>query len=394
MEKLRIGVFLSENIPSYWAHSFNVMKMAQGFKNIGCQVEVITSNNINAIKLRNEIQDIRSHYGIKSHLKITYLDPSITAFHHSKIKNDHVFCHNAAQYAIQNKFDLVYSRSNYRIPYLTAKAGIPSVIEAHSRYSFTDAKWKQKFSMMRKFRHFRGVITIHEDLKSRFVQRGLSDKQIMVIEDGVDLNGFNVDDHKLKWRKKFGLNPDKEYMVYCGSLFPEKGIEVILQVAKKMEARPNLEFLLLGGREKEIKEWKSYVRKHEIRNVRFLGFIPNALVPQYLKVADGLILAYKMANMQYKVMDVNTTSPLKLFEYMAAKRPIVATSIPTITKVLKQGSNSLLVKPDDLEDYCAKIRLILDDQELGSRLANQAYQDSNLYSWDERCKKILRFALG
>ena len=210
----------------------------------------------------------------------------------------------------------------------------------------------------------------------------------MVLVDGVDLERFDLDDDSLFWKRKLGLCVDNKYAIYSGHLYHDKGIEVILQSAKKLEKRKDLTFLLVGGFEKDKRFWKRYCDKLNISNVQFIGFIANSIVPQYLKAADCLLLPYKMC-MYYKVMDINTTSPLKLFEYMASNRPIVASDIPTVSKVLVDKKNAILADPNNITDFSCKIQQVLDDVNLGKGLAAQARIDVKKYTWRDRCSVIL-----
>lgn len=391
MSDLHIGVFLGENIPSYWAHSFNVMKMAQGFKSIGCQVEVVTAENVNSLRLKKEIKDVYTHYGVNSSIPITFLAPSKEAFLSGKTRYDSQFCQRACQYAKEKQFDFVYCR-NHLLAYHTAIEGIPTFLEGH--HTNYDEPVRKKIYEVAHFDSFKGFITIHDDIKREYVKRGMPTNKILVLEDGVDLNRFDLSDDKYLWREKLGFDKEKKYAVYCGHLYPEKGIEVILNVADKFQQHKDIVFLLVGGLEKDRRKWEEYCLKKGIKNVLFTGFIPNSDVPKYLKVADCLLLAYKLKDINYKVMDINTTSPLKLFEYMASKRPIAATNIPTISKVLNHNSNSLLVRPDDIEDYCKAIHNLLQDHQLSKRLAHKAYVDVEKFSWDNRCKEIIQLFLG
>jgi glycosyltransferase involved in cell wall biosynthesis len=83
------------------------------------------------------------------------------------------------------------------------------------------------------------------------------------------------------------------------------------------------------------------------------------------------------------------TSPMKLFEYMAANVPIVATDLPAIREVLSHGENAWLVAPGDAKTLADGIYQVLSDRPLAERLAHQARRQAYKYSWNERASTIL-----
>jgi glycosyltransferase involved in cell wall biosynthesis len=83
-------------------------------------------------------------------------------------------------------------------------------------------------------------------------------------------------------------------------------------------------------------------------------------------------------------------SPLKLFEYMASKRPIVASDLPSIREILNE-QNSVLVEPDNPEKLAEGIKRILADNNFAEKISNQAFQDVQQYTWQKRVEQILGF---
>ena len=82
--------------------------------------------------------------------------------------------------------------------------------------------------------------------------------------------------------------------------------------------------------------------------------------------------------------------PLKLFEYMAAGVPILATDLPSIREVLRHGENAWLIPPGDPKALAEGIRHLLENPELARRLAERARGDVQKYTWKHRAETILR----
>lgn len=381
---MKVAVVSGENIPSYYAHSFSVMKMAQGFQDSGCDVEVLTANSLKTIVRRRKMNDIYKHYGI-SGVRFKWIMPSLFGFVTGRTAHDKLFNTRVAEYAQATRIDLAYCRS-YLAPVFTVEKNISTIVETHNT-NYDHPGLKEIYKVSRSDA-FKGLVTIHNEIKNQHATRGVPEEKILVLEDGVDLKSFEISNDRLVWRDELNLDREQKYAVYCGHLYPEKGIETILRTAKRLESRKDIHFLIVGGFEINRKNWLRYCVENRISNVTFTGFVNNDMVPKYLKCADCLLLPYD-PDLPCTVMDINTTSPLKMFEYMAAKRPIVATDIPTVGKVLKDGRNSILVQVElGVEGFSLGILRALDDAQ-SIQLAQNAYEDVKCHTWRSRCDQIL-----
>ena len=76
---------------------------------------------------------------------------------------------------------------------------------------------------------------------------------------------------------------------------------------------------------------------------------------------------------------------------MAAGKPILATQLPSVTEVLIDGKNAVLVEPDNPQAIAQGIRHIMADKEFRCRISAQAWQDVRAYTWEERAQKIVYF---
>ena len=349
------------------------------------EVEVISSFNLPDLFRQLKIKDLGAHYGVDRNIKVKYIK-SLTPYIFSwRISNSRIFCKKAACYVAENKPDLAYCRS-YLIPYYCVKLGVNTIIETHTT-NYEHPALKKIYTIARED-SFKALVTISEKIKEEHIKRGVPKEKILVLEDGVDLERFELLDDRCHWRKELNLPVEKKTVIYCGHLYEDKGIEHILLAAQQLQTKGDINFVLVGGQKKEIKRWKRYIVKNGINNVCFTGFVNNLDVPKYLKAADVLVMPYK-TDMNIKVMDIHTTSPLKLFEYMAAKRPIVSTDIPTITKILKDNQTALLAEPNNITQLSEHIQRLNNDDELAKLLSGNAYKLCQKFEWKERARLIL-----
>jgi glycosyltransferase involved in cell wall biosynthesis len=396
---MKLAVVSSGHIPSQWAHSINTLKGANAFHQLGHDVEVLTVDGYFENKNKQNIKDIHKYYNVNESIKIVYFKDNLLFYFASlkpfnyiigllkKITKNRIRYvsdpeKRISEYCKENSVDICYCRA-YRATYHNIINGVPTIMESHTpNIKHPDLQRVIKLSHSK---YFKGLVTISEILKQNFINAGVPEDKILVLEDGVDIESFQNLPTKEEIRGTFELPQGKKIVVYCGSLFPDKGIEHILLVAKNI---PDALFLLVGGREQKIKMWEEYVNSHRIKNVRFTGFVGNSKVPLYLTAADALIMPYK-TDQEIKIMDINTTSPLKLFEYMATKKPIISTNIPAISRTITNGVDGLLAEPNNIQELTHFVEMVLNDNELSKRLSENAYRKVQEYDWKTRCEKLI-----
>ncbi|MCD4770686.1 MAG: glycosyltransferase family 4 protein, partial [Bacteroidales bacterium] len=115
------------------------------------------------------------------------------------------------------------------------------------------------------------------------------------------------------------------------------------------------------------------------------GFIENKMVPTYLKAADVLLMPYTRDTPTYRWM-----SPLKLFEYMAAGKPIIATDLVAIKSKIKDMETGILIREKSGEEIADAIMLIMDNKALADKLSRNVEREAEKYSLRKRVETILK----
>jgi glycosyltransferase involved in cell wall biosynthesis len=91
----------------------------------------------------------------------------------------------------------------------------------------------------------------------------------------------------------------------------------------------------------------------------------------------------------WKVPTIATCSPLKMFEYMAARRTIVGPAFPTVMEVLEDGVDAILFEPDNLTEMVKAIRRGVEESHRGKMAEAARRKVEAHYTWEQRCKGIL-----
>ena len=226
-----------------------------------------------------------------------------------------------------------------------------------------------------------GYVTITAGLARELERRFGPRPRIAVVPDGVRVAGAAESARATEYT----AHPDpKSFTIgYAGHLYPWKGVELIIEA---VTALPDTQGLIVGGHEREtdlarIKDLA--VQLDCASRVTLTGPIPPADVAARLRAANVLILPNRKS-----AISTEFTSPLKLFEYMASGRPIVASDLPALREILRDEENALLVEPGNPQALVAGIRRIKEDPELGDRLARQARSDVRDFTWGRRAERL------
>jgi glycosyltransferase involved in cell wall biosynthesis len=223
-----------------------------------------------------------------------------------------------------------------------------------------------------------GYVTITAGLKTELERRVGSRPRVAVIPDGVRL-GPDLD----PMPRPSGPGPTEFTIGYAGHLYPWKGVDLIVEA---VAALPDTHGLIVGGhsQEADLARVRALAERLSCSDrVTFTGLLPPASVAARLREADVLVLPNPSS-----ALARDFTSPLKLFEYMAAGRPIVASDLPSIREVLSDGRNAVLVEPGNAQALTAGIRKIKEDAALGERLARQALEDVRDFTWARRAERL------
>ena len=131
-------------------------------------------------------------------------------------------------------------------------------------------------------------------------------------------------------------------------------------------------------------------------NVILHGYQVGVRVVALLKSMDALMLPNQPSVIIRSGADIGQhTSPLKLFEYMATGRPIIASDLPVFDSVLTDNVNCLKVEATSMQAFCRALRRLQTSPDLGQRIAANALQAFNQnYTWDHRVQRIVEFLNG
>ena len=230
--------------------------------------------------------------------------------------------------------------------------------------------WIKNFIIQKKYLKF---ILIHKNLIKKL---SLHNERKIVLDDAVDINDFKNVNEKIKFQ-----------CVYTGSLLKGKGVEIIEKLAEK---NPKINFNIYGDKN-ELKSWNNELLLK--KNIFFKSYADYFQIPKILKKHKILLMPY-----QEKVYGLGTNlelskfmSPMKMFDYLASGRIILASKLNIYSHILKNNYNAILVDPNNINLWNNKLRNIMKNSIQFNNLKKNSIITASKNTWLIRSSKIIKF---
>ena len=393
---MRITYVTHTRFPTEKAHGFQVASVCQALARLGHTVALLTPTVGNAIE-----ENPLAYYGMPSSafsvVRLQNFDALSSRWVPGKLAffvAMHSFRHALSAFLPLHHTDLFYARTPQVLPPLLA-TGIPVVLELH-----TLPRMARRAFLMR-CRRCIAVICLTQTMRDVLLSWGLDAEHVFVEGDAVDLirftlsersesNGFSPQKEKAK--AQWLLPQGRPIIGYVGSLVTgdalEKGVRELIDAVALLQTQGRAVFgWIVGGpnvwREKYIREART--RGLSENDVRLEGIIPFAAAPSALCSCDVLVYTAPASGHPYFTRD---TSPLKLFEYMAAGRPIVCADLPPLRDVVDESVVRFCI-PGDPQSLADALAWVLDHPEEARQMAERAKERVKRYSWEARMERIL-----
>ncbi len=357
------------------ASAIHMMKMCQAMKRMGINIELLFPDY-------DKSRDIFDYYGISD--KFTIKTIPFTNIRGRQII--HGFLGSIYCLFKKSSYDTVLTR-NIVFTYFAAKwFGMPVIYDAHHPLVNGAARWM--FSHFKDSDNLIRFSTNSGGLADIYLKEGLDPKKLVVAHNGVDLERFEISETLEQLRSELGLPHDKKIVCYSGNTYRGRGIEILIDAAEKYK---DLHFLVVGGLDEDNIVYKRAAEFRSIQNFQLTGFVEHSSVPKFLKASDILVIPYSdKVTIRGGTKAAAFTSPIKLFEYMAAGKPILSSSIPSITEIIEDGKTASLFEPGNFDDFCLKLEGLIKNPGLAKTLSENASYKVLEYTWEARVRKILK----
>ena len=137
-----------------------------------------------------------------------------------------------------------------------------------------------------------------------------------------------------------------------------------------------------------MRRYRDMAQEGSDANLHFTGHVPSTEVPRYLKAADILLMPNTSKSTGHSI---DYASPMKVFDYLAAGKPIIASDFAVLREVFTHEHNAFLVSADSERELARGLQWVLDNPGRAGNMAKQARTDSKQYTWEQRADAYLSF---
>lgn len=216
-----------------------------------------------------------------------------------------------------------------------------------------------------------GVISVTEKICQRFKR---INKNVELIANYPLLEEADIIDKSTYLKKE-------NQACYIGGLFPTRGISEIVEAVKHTKVN-----LILAGNFSPV-SYRSKLENNEgWENVKYLGLVSRVKIMEILKTSSvGLVTLHPTKS----YLD---SLPIKMFEYMSAGLPVVASDFPEWKKIITETECGICVDPMNIDQISEAIQYVLQNKDKAKEMGingKKAFRDK--YNWKVEEKKLLKF---
>jgi glycosyltransferase involved in cell wall biosynthesis len=192
----------------------------------------------------------------------------------------------------------------------------------------------------RLYRQADRIVVVTESFRERLVSRGVPDRKIAVVTNGVDLERFVPAERATKLRSRLGYAADDFVVVYVGTHGMAHGLDTVLDVAGRLRSHPEVRFLLVGeGAERERLQERA--DREGLKNVRFLGSLPREEIAEVYASSNLCLVPLRKSEL------FTTVIPSKIFEILGMARPILLAVDGEARRIVEASGGGFFTPPGD-----------------------------------------------
>jgi glycosyltransferase involved in cell wall biosynthesis len=365
----------ASRVPSDTANSIQAMKVCQALAQTGQTVVLLVPGDPPPDAERRRLA---ARYGLSTPFEMRWLP----------VGKRRAFPWSAVRQARRLGAGLVYAWP-IQAAALGLLAGLPALLEMHDLPSGTFGPlWYRLFLALPGKKR---LLVITRALQAQLDRRYGTPQEAVIAPNGVDLERFAGLPDPEPARRQLGL-PAALTVACTGHLYAGRGADLFLDLAQGL---PQASFVWVGGRPEDVSAWQARALERGLQNVLFAGFVPNEKLPLYQAAADIVLMPYgrEIGISGGTGRSAEISSPMKMFEYLAAGRAILTSDLPVLREVLDE-SCALFCPPGDTHAWSAALGELIRDADRRQALGQHAREAAKKYTWVERARRSLEGFVG
>ncbi|NWF71307.1 MAG: glycosyltransferase [Chloroflexi bacterium] len=218
------------------------------------------------------------------------------------------------------------------------------------------------------------VVAVSQEIRRLLKEDGVAESKLVTISNGIDHKFFQTGTGGAEVRARYGIPADTVVIVFVGSFQPYHRVDLLLEAFAQVKTDTPARLLLVGEGQRTPEAKAAADRLGINARVTFTGRIPYDQVAQYVAAGD---VATMPATNSYG-------NPMKIYEYMAQSKAIIAPDQPTITEIVAHGESAYLFQPENVGALAAGLKRLIEDGGLRTKIAQRARADADQHTWEKR----------
>lgn len=365
---MKLYYVANARMPSEKAHGIQIAKMCEAFIEAGVDLTLVVPS-------RGEQKSLREFYGLRVEVPVVRL-PALALRRYERtgyvLMALSFMCSSALFLAwrrLRGEAFTIYTVDIDSFSFAPLPLIAPTVAEMHGPK-------RDSFLRRRFFARARGIVAVNGEIAQALQKTFFLPQARLLIEpNGVDPSFFVQPDRK-EARRMLGIPQERQMVLYAGRFYKWKGLEVLPPTSRLLAAQ-GIAALVLGGTDAEFMAVVG-----EAGALSFAQARP-AEVPLWLAAADALLLiGTRHSDYSYRY-----TAPMKIFEYLAAGRPVIASETPALRSFVPPET-VVYCPPDDAEALAAAVLRVVANAPGFAHYVERGRALAKEHTWEKRASRI------
>lgn len=228
--------------------------------------------------------------------------------------------------------------------------------------------------------HARLCVAVSNAMRRYLIEDGIPDEKLIAVPNGIDEQIFHPGINGNHVRESYGFDRETVVIVFVGSFQPYHRVDWLLEAFSRVQTLRKAHLLLVGGGRMQSEAEKLSHNLGVQDRVTFTGSVDYQRVPEYIAASNVAIMP---ATNSYG-------NPMKVYEYMAMGKAVLAPNQETIIEIGTHGKDLFTFEPENIDSMAAALMKVIDNELFRNQLASEAGKTvAHDHTWGKRAEALL-----